>query len=495
MTASAASRGLLAILLLALFASSANARPREEPYSWSHPASVSNAPVTRVTLNPVDQKRLLAEDASEHERARSAAGKRLRVAVDNDISLVPGREGRWEALADGGRLWRVILHAEGATDLRLGFGRFKVPAGVTLHLINEATHTFAGPFSASDVSPEGQLWLAPFAGDTITLELHVSAGVALDADAIALIRVGTGYRNTTEAGGPGIFGGGTSGTCNIDVICPLGNPYRLEIKAVAKYYFDESGATYLCTGTLMNDAAQDFKPYFLTADHCVNTQAAATSMSLIWNYESPTCGAHGGGSTADTQNGGALLVAHRADVDFSLVKLNSAPASAFDVIYAGWVASNDVPHGSIGLHHPSGWVKAITQNTHTLTTIDNCIGTGGGSTNTHWQTGPYAMGTTEGGSSGSAILIPAGDPSGYGNRVVGTLSGGGAACSGSVPNNQPDCYGKLSVAFDGPIPSQRLRDWLAPTTDIIFRNGFDPLAVIDLATATGAPSATRPRGD
>jgi len=213
-------------------------------------------------------------------------------------------------------------------------------------------------------------------------------------------------------------------------------------------------------------------------------------MSLIWNYESPSCGAHGGGSTADTQNGGATLVAHRADVDFSLVRLNSTPSAAYDVVFAGWDANGAAPAGSIGIHHPSGWVKAVTQNTHTLTTVDSCILAG--ATATHWQTGPYAQGTTEGGSSGSALLIPSNAPGGTGNRVIGTLSGGGAACSGSVPNSQTDCYGKLSVAFDGPNASQRLSDWLAPVSDVIFDNGFEVAgALLQRDTVLTMPSAVR----
>jgi V8-like Glu-specific endopeptidase len=485
-------RCALAVIVMAPISFVAQARQRELPYSWLHPASISTAALPRVTLAAVDQASLLAKDARDLKGENGAVEKKLRVAEVNRVSVTPANDGRWEALADGGRLWRISIHADGATDFRLGFSRFKVPAGVTLHLVNDSAHTFAGPFSADDATPDGQLWLAPFAGNTLTLELHVPSGVTLEPDAIVLTRVGSGYRNTTETGGPGLFGGGVSGACNIDVICPLGNSYRAEIKAVAKFYFDEPDGTYLCTGTLMNDTVQDFKPYFLTANHCINTQAAATSMSLIWNYESPTCGQHGGGSDVDTQNGGATLVANRADADFSLVRLNSTPSAGFDVVYAGWVASTDVPLGSIGIHHPSGWMKAITQNTHTLTTINNCIGTGGGSTNTHWQTGPYAQGTTEGGSSGSALLIPAGDPSGYGNRVIGMLSGGGAACSGSVPNNQPDCYGKFSVAWDGASSSVRLRDWLAPgPSDRIFANGFESGAV-QLDEPVSAPTVTRP---
>jgi hypothetical protein len=478
-----------AFALLFAVCATASANQGAAPYSWSHPEVLTTAAIPRTVLPPVDQARLLAEDSRKFSETGAGAEKRLRVAMPNRVTLNADRDGRWITLADGSRLWLLQLHSDGATDLRLGFAHFDVPAGVTLHLIDTAAHRFDGPFTVADTSPDHQLWLAPFSGSDATLELHVPAGVELAAGAIQLSSAGTGYRNTTESGGPGLFGAGMSGTCNIDVVCPLGAPYADEIAAVAKYYFEEPDGTYLCSGTLMNDTTQDFTPYFLTANHCISTQAAATSMSLIWNYQSPTCGAHGGGSTADTQNGGATLVAHRTDVDFSLVRLNSTPSSAYNVVYAGWDANGAAVQGSIGIHHPSGWVKAITQNTHTLTTINSCIGTGG--SGTHWQTGPYAQGTTEGGSSGSAILIPAGDASGSGGRVIGTLSGGGAACNGSVPNNQPDCYGKLSVAFNGPTPAQRLSDWLAPATDTIFQNGFDPATAVQAQILT-MPSATRP---
>jgi len=450
----------LAIICLLLVCATSQARQREAPYSWSHPQTLANADVPRITVAPVDRAKLLAEDSAAFATAvttKGASDKRMRVAIGNTVDIGTAGNGVWQTQSDGSRLWRLTVQADHATDLRLGFRRFNVPAGITLHLIDDARHAYDGPYTAGDTSPDHQLWLAPVAGDTLTLELHVPAGVSLSDDAIRLTTVATGYRNTTESGGPGLFGAGPSGDCNIDVVCPLGDSYRDEIRAVARRYFQQGGNTFLCSGSLVNNTAQDFTPYFMTANHCISTQASATSMSLIWNYEAPTCGQHGGGSTADTQNGGATLIAHRTDVDFSLVRLNSTPPTEYDVFYAGWDASGDVPDGSIGIHHPSGWVKAITENLITPTTVNSCIGTGG--SQTHWRVGPYEQGTTEGGSSGSAIFVPSGDSTGHQNLITGTLSGGTAFCD--VPQGT-DCYGKTAVAWDGSSAAQRLSDWLDP---------------------------------
>lgn len=482
-------RAAVAAALL-IFTTSPQARQTAQPTSWSSPQTAASGGIPQVILPRIDRATRLTEDSVAMDASKAADGaveKRLRIAIQNDVRITPASGGAWVALADGSRLWRIAINAAGATDLRFGFAHFTVPDGVTLHVVDAAARRYDGAYSSADATPDGQLWLVPVAGDTLTLEVHVPAGVTLASDAIELTRVSAGYRNVTETGGPGLFGAGQSGTCNIDVVCPLGDPYRNDIRAVAKYYFDEPDGTYLCTGTLVNNAAQDDAPYFLTANHCISTQSAATSMSLIWNYQSPACGQHGGGSTAQTQEGGATLLAHRTDVDFSLVKLNTAPPSTYNVYFAGWDSSGDVPGGSIGIHHPSGWVKAITSTTHALTSMNSCIGTGG--SQTHWRTGaPYTQGTTEGGSSGSAIVVPVADATGHDRLVIGTLSGGSAACSGSVPNTGYDCYGKLSVAWNGNSAGARLKDWLDPAasgvatldgknpggaSDRIFANGFE----------------------
>ncbi|HET6545496.1 MAG TPA: hypothetical protein VFG55_01970 [Rhodanobacteraceae bacterium] len=463
------------------------ARQGDPPASWSHPETRPIGQVPSLDLPAVDRTAELAADARAMNPGNAPGGaveKRLRVAVANDVQVSPQRDGTWETLADGSRLWRLTVDAPHATDLRFGFASFRVPGGVTLHVVEDATHVYDGPYTSRDASPDGQLWLPPVSGERLTLELHVPAGVALTPEAVRLTAVDAGYRNVNERDGPGLFGAGQSGLCNIDVICPLGDPYRNEIRAVAKFYFDEPGGTFLCTGSLVNDTAEDLTPYFLTANHCISTQAAATSMSLIWNYQSPTCGQHGGGSTADSQTGGATLRAHRTDVDFSLVELNQTPPADYHVYYAGWDATGNVPGGSIGIHHPRGWVKAITETAHPLTTMNSCIGSG---SNTHWRTGaPYSQGTTEGGSSGSAIFVPAGDTTGHDNLVIGTLSGGSAACNGSLPNSGYDCYGKLSVAWNGSSSASRLRDWLDPgATGATTFQGIDPETAIDRIFASG----------
>ena len=456
------------------------AEPLQRPWSLSHSGKVPVAQAQMLELAPIDQSRLLQEDADLHAAALARNGaveKRLRVGVDRAVDIAPGHRGQGvlQDLGAAGQLWRVAVHVDGATDLRLGFDRFDLPAEATLFVL-PANEPFIGPYSPADRGPDGSLWLPPIGGDALTLEVHVPAGTRMDGKSLHLSMVGAGYRNVTEKNGSALLFEGESGACNVDVVCPLGDPYRNEIRAAAKFYFQSGSGTYLCTGTLLNNMRQDLTPYFLTASHCIADDSEAASMTLFWNYQSPSCGQHGGANQYDnTQTGGATLLAQRADVDFSLVKLNSTPPEEFNVYYAGWDASGDQPAGSIGIHHPSGWVKAITEDNNGISTMNSCIRSG--SIDSHWRTGqPYSQGTTEGGSSGSMLLVPSGDPTGHDRLVTGILSGGSADCSGSVPNSGYDCYGKVSVAWDGLAADSRLKDWLDPDgTGAIMLPGIDPM--------------------
>lgn len=454
-------RSVLGVALL-LTAATGQARKGEPPYSLAHPAK-AGFDVAIVDVAGVDapRRRIDADRAM-----RTAGSKRMRSADARPLSITPERDGRWDTLEDGSRLWRVRVRAAGATDLRFAFAHFALPRGATLHVIG-ASDDYQGPYTADDAT-DGRFHAPIVPGDTATIEVHVPAGATLDAGALELDGAGAGFRDlyerTRKDGDPG-----ASGACNVNVACPLGDPYANEIRAVGYYEYiaADDGDYYLCSGTLVTDVPHARRNLFLTAAHCLSLAAEAQSMVVYWNYQSTQCnvlGAPAGGFFDDDQHG-AVLRATRADVDVTLVELAGSPAADWNLYYAGWDASGTAPSGTIGIHHPSGDVKKITAGPAPHT-IDNCIAEATPATHgTHWYAGPYTQGTTEGGSSGSGLFASVGTGGGLARHLVGTLSGGTAACSDTAPgqpNDGFDCYGKLSVAWNGPSPSSRLRDWLDP---------------------------------
>lgn len=479
------SRSLLAaacalVTGLALVAAPAFARHGEPPYSLANPAKAS-ADVPLEDVGGVDAAQL-RRDADRMQGMPGVREKRQKTAVSRRVSITPDAQGRWDSLDDGSRIWRVRLRAVGATDIRLSFARFALPRGATLHLIG-AGDFYQGPYTNADVQ-EGAFHAPVVPGDTATVELRVPPRASVGSAQLEIDGVGAGFRDLFKRS----KSVGDSGACNVDVACPLGQPYPNEIRAVGHYEFQAADGSgfYICSGTLLTDVPKDKRNYFLTAHHCMSAASEAQSMIVYWNYESTQCGsdvAPPGGFFNDDQHG-ATLRATRADTDFTLVELTGTPDTDWNLYYAGWDASGIAPGGTIGIHHPSGDVKKITAGPRP-TTIDGCISTTNGSS-THWHAGPYSQGTTEGGSSGSGLFSAAGSLS-PDRRLIGTLSGGSALCSDvspTQPNDGYDCYGKLSVGWNGSSAASRLRDWLDPAG-----TGATTAAGVDQneTTQTGVP--------
>ena len=472
-----------AALTAALLCTTAEARKGDAPYSIGISAK-SQLSIAEIRLAPIDAAALRAADDAKLQQADVAHAKRLAIAEERLVTLKPSSDGQWKILSDGDLLWRARVGVPGATDMHLGFEAGTLPDGASLWVIGTGDY-YEGPYTNTDTMP---LWIPMVPGDSATIELRLPAGSPISDGLIELTSVGAGYRNQFAA--PSRLGNpGSSGACNVNVVCPLGQPYTDEERALAYYEFraDDDGHTYVCTATLLNDVPADRKNYVLTAAHCMSSQTEASSMRLYWNYQSTDCAMTTGWSFAQNQTG-ASLRATRADADFTLVELNQAPDPSWNLFHAGWDADNIAPSSSIGLHHPRGDVAKVDNSPSAPRTTNNCIGTGGVSSNTHWMTGPYDQGTTEGGSSGSGLWIPSSDASGRGRRLIGVLSGGTAACSGSVPDNGFDCYGKFATAWSGSSASNRLRDWLDPgatgITTVAGVNHVAPVTPADPAIAT-----------
>ena len=184
----------------------------------------------------------------------------------------------------------------------------------------------------------------------------------------------------------------------------------------------------VCTGTLLNDTAQDQTPYFLTANHCVPTQTVAQTVEVYWFYQTTSCNSGVLRSDWVHQAGGANLLATQSSNDFSLLRLvNNAPAGAW---FSGWTSGiQSTGTGVFGLHHPDGFTPPdidsyLRRASGTITSTNaNCLGLVNGY-RTDWTSG-----TTEPGSSGSGLW----NSSGY---LVGVLS------CGPIPAtcNSPDSW-------------------------------------------------------
>ncbi len=421
----------------------------------AEPASVrwSVRPLAEVALHQVpelDRDLLAREDLDRQEQ-----GLPYRFAFPEEVSLTPDDAGTWETLPSGRSLWRLRINSPGVLSLNLGFTRFWLPHGARM-LVYPASG--GGPvlaFDESDNADHGELWTSVLLAEEVVVELEVDPDLGWQVD-LELTSIGQGYR---------FFGedlSDKSGSCNIDVICEEGDPWRDEIATVG--VFSRNGFI-LCTGFMINNTAEDGTPYFLTAYHCNVRANVAPTVVVYWNYESPTCGQQDGGSFDDSQSGSTLRAEYETS-DVTLLELDNTPDPAFNVKYAGWNRSDSVPTSAVAIHHPSTDEKSISfeNDPLSITTYQGMTNPGDG---THLRVLDWDLGTTEGGSSGSPLFD-------QDHFVVGQLHGGAAACG----NDLPDWYARFFVSWTGGGTSEtRLSDWLDPPpgTGAMTLETIDPL--------------------
>jgi len=364
--------------------------------------------------------------------------------------------GEWRDLPNGDALWRLPVHAAGALTLDFGFRQLWLPPGAALYVSNAQARL--GPYTDADNTRSGEFWTPLLRGEDALLEVELPRALKpyLKLD---LGTVHVGFRDVfADASSAKSFYDPNqgSGSCNIDTICPDGDPWRKEINAEAILVFNGG----FCSGQLMEDATHDHTPYLSTANHCISTPSDAAGLVVYWKYESPVCRAPFSSASAQPvptdnaipQTGGAVLRATYQPADFTLVQLNTPPPAAAQAYWNGWDRTENAFGGAAVMHHPSADSKRISFPAGTVTVEDD-NGLAGLPGLNHWFVDHYASGTTEEGSSGSGLLD--------GNhRLRGVLSGGDALCTDLAG---ADYYGRLSTAWDGGgTPDSRVRDWLDP---------------------------------
>lgn len=385
----------------------------------------------------------------------------LRFAEPLTTEITPTTHGTWETLEDGTHLWRLRIQSAEALSINLGFTTYQMPSGGELFVYAPEYESVIGPFTAEDNAVHGELWTPIVSGDEVVVEVVLPPDRRTQLQ-LVLGQVSHGFRSLDA-----ISAAKRSGACNVDVACSQADPWRAQARAVGTYSF---GGSRLCTGVLINNTAQNWRPYFLTADHCGVNETNAASMVVYWNFRNSTCrepseaGGRGDGNLGQFNTGSF----HRASYsgarlgisggpDITLVELDDPIDLSYDVHFAGWNRQDAPTTRSVGIHHPQGQEKRISfdEDPSTVTSyLENTIGPSGP---THLRVGAWDLGTTEPGSSGSPLFDA-------GGHVVGVLSGGFAACaSPAEDNNQPDWYGRFALGWNGgESKGTQLSYWLDP---------------------------------
>nr|WP_315186567.1 trypsin-like peptidase domain-containing protein [uncultured Albidiferax sp.] len=378
---------------------------------------------------------------------------------------------QWQATAAGGKVAAISIHSGLAVGVRLGVLVKSLPASATLRVYaqgagtaytipaQDVLATLARNRAAGDTSDAARTYWAPVVdGTEATLEIELPAQVPTAGVEIAIPSVSHLFSSPLVDAKAGGTAKAAVGSCEIDTACEPS--YASESNAVARMSFVENGFSYLCTGTLLNDATGSGTPYFLGANHCISTQVAASTLETWWFYRASSCGGAVGDTNATTRIGGATLLYNSTSTDTAFMRLADTPPTG--AVFAGWsVAPPVLGDTAASLHFPQGSWQSISTGVInsflrctplTPTSLDFSCSTSN-QANSNFVNTLFTRGSTEEGSSGAPLFTTIGG----GRYLVGQLYGGSSSCSNPSGTN---AYGRFDVAYNA-----RLRQWLAPSSN------------------------------
>jgi hypothetical protein len=435
-----------------------------EPFGWQ---SKTPLQIDKVPLAKVDVDQLKSEDAVN---MANKVGP-YRFGHEHIVNLDLLQSATITSTPEG-EIYQVEFISKDALTMNVFFQEFDLGPGEYVHVFDSEGKFYDGAYTSANNQPDLLLSTLPIPATKIVVSYFKPTGSTYDSK-LTIGHVIQGYRQVAQHFVEALHGTAKglndSGACNYDTGCsqlpgnPFGTPGEWDeaIASVAIILVNGSG---ICSGALVNNTANDGTPYFLSANHCGTSGGGGRS--FLFGYESATTSC---ATTANSSNGpttaqinGATLRANNSGSDVALWELNSPIPNSYNVYFAGWDNSGNIPTEITGIHHPSGDVKKICREEDSPF-YDTAAGA------QVWWINEWEWGVTEPGSSGSPIFD-------QNKRIVGQLYGGLAACSGTVNNGTYDYYGRFDVSWDnGGSASNQLSNWLDPLgLNPITLDGYNP---------------------
>lgn len=419
------------------------------PPSFSYTETLRSEPkMIRIPIN------FSVEDLKNVDAWQTSQNGLLRISTLIDIDINLSESAERITLPDSSSVWQLRIQAQGAIALMLYYKTFYIPEGARLFIYNaDKTHVL-GAYT-SQTNPSGGLFATEFvAGDDLILE-YVPAPSG-KAPLIEIEQIGYGYNHLSVSSDLRSNGRTTlSAPCMVNINCEEGEAWQLQKKGVCRMIEKIGESAFLCSGSLVNNTAQDQKPYILSSFHCtVNLsldQSASESDFQQWvfyfHYEQNGCDNSSSAYTPKTMVGctKVAFTPITQGSDGLLLLLNQSIPPSYDVFFNGWDRTNQKATSGVGIHHPAGdYMKISTYGKQVpqSTTWQDSESLEQSLPYSHWlvifDETSNGHSVTEGGSSGSPLFN-------QNKLITGTLSGGNSACD--YPNGT-NLYGKLFYHWD-----------------------------------------------
>ena len=191
------------------------------------------------------------EEIAAIKKKQNRGGGPLQFAQPVPVSIDPSTHGTWDVDA---KTWTLQVISTGAKNLNFGFTRFDPPQGTTMTIRPTSKDSNAPVVKTveTDYKATKQFWSPILETDDviITVKYGTKTPMPNPPQDVLLGSINVGFRQL----GKNLD---KSGSCNIDVVCPLGIGWESEIQSVAGIAF--SGSLF-CTGAMINNMRQDGTP-------------------------------------------------------------------------------------------------------------------------------------------------------------------------------------------------------------------------------------------
>jgi ribosome biogenesis protein Nip4 len=470
---------MISLIVMVIFPLSAQISNGGTPKSFTQ-EEVDEELVTEYIFDKPNIEALIEEDI---ERDSHGYNIRDAVAVPTDLNLI--NSGTWFNLDNGDRIWRLRIRIPEALSLEAYYNEFLIPYGAELFVYNDDGTEVFGAFTHRNNKPSGRMSTEMVQGDVLNFEYYEPQD-QIGIGELSIMDLAYRYRDVIGITDPTING---AQSCEVDVTCSEGDFWGDQVNSVVRIRTRINGQFFWCSGTIMNNTAEDCRPLILTAmrnaidENDSSSEFEMDQYRFYFAYQASNCDElssiqgktiTGCSQIADSNDDGGA-----SGSDFLLVELTSDIPIDYQAYYAGWDASEVLMNGGgVSIHHPSGDVKKISTFASSPTSAP------WGIPDTHWSVNWVSTsnghGVTENGSNGAPLFNMNG-------RLIGTLSGGISSCMEIQPDGQnlPDYFGKMSYHWSGnPNPmDEKLREVLDPSglNTVIFNGSGNPCLATSIA--------------
>uniref|UniRef100_UPI0032172970 T9SS type A sorting domain-containing protein n=1 Tax=uncultured Draconibacterium sp. TaxID=1573823 RepID=UPI0032172970 len=400
------------------------------------------------TVRMPELQQSIIDKAIKENQATDNLLKPFKFAHAFEVNLNPGNSGQWYSTNAKYNVWKLTIESSDAKSLNLIFNQFKLQDGTRLFIYSEEENQYLGAFTNQNNKASGKFAVAPVAGDKITVQYEVPEKMGTPDD-FEITRVNHDFIGILKYIRRPYNKQPIAGDCNVDVNCEIGDLWNEVKNAVCRLIVN---GEEICSGTLVNNTAEDQKPYVLSASHCYDEWNYAETTVYTFNYESPYCAPLDGDPSHSLS--GAIMKAQFDSLDFALVELDEMPPPDFRPYYAGWDQSGEIPDSSASIHHPVGDIKKIAFENHpvSISSFTNSRPKPEYLKQGFFNVSRWDEGVTEVGSSGCALFNGK-------KQLIGTLTGGAATCSSPVN----DYFARFDMQWDYRSDStKQLKCWLDP---------------------------------